>query len=219
MGLKELFPDVYLIDNKLATINLVKGKKVYGEDLVSEGGKEYRLWNPYRSKLSAAILNGIKTVKVENGASVLYLGAATGTTVSHVSDIVGKDGRIYAIELSERNVRNLLTLCEARKNILPILSDAREIENYSENIEACDVLYQDISAKKQAEILLANSQFLKQGGYAYFIIKSQSVDVGKSPKDVYKSELALLKDSFELIESVSLEPYDSMHLFAVLKKI
>ncbi|MGD0511353.1 MAG: fibrillarin-like rRNA/tRNA 2'-O-methyltransferase, partial [Candidatus Micrarchaeaceae archaeon] len=71
MNLKEPFPGVYLIDNKLATINLVKGKKVYGEDLVSEGGKEYRLWNPYRSKLSAAILNGIKTVKVENGASVL----------------------------------------------------------------------------------------------------------------------------------------------------
>ena len=219
MVLKEPFPNVYFIDNKLATMNLVRGKKVYGEDLVPIGGKEYRLWNPYRSKLSAAILNGIKTVAITKGSGVLYLGAATGTTVSHVSDIVGKDGRIYAVELSERNVRNLLTLCEARKNILPILSDARETENYSEAIETCDVLYQDISAKKQAEILLANSVFLKQGGYAYFVIKSQSVDVGASPKDVYKSELATLKDSFELVESVSLEPYDSMHLFAVLKKL
>lgn len=219
MNLKEPFPGICTIDGKLATINLVKGKKVYNEELVEIDGKEYRLWNPYRSKLSAAILNGLKSVFIGKGDSVLYLGAATGTTVSHVSDIVGKDGRIYAVELSERNVRNLIALCESRKNILPILADARYTEGYADAIEECDIIYQDISAKKQAEILLANSKFLKKGGYAYFVIKSQSVDISKSPKEVYKSELALLKGQFELVESISLEPYDSMHLFAVLKKI
>jgi fibrillarin-like pre-rRNA processing protein len=216
---KELFPGVYSIDGKLATLNLTKGKKVYGEDLVIYNDKEYRLWNPYRSKLSAAILNGIKSMNIASAGSVIYLGAATGTTVSHVSDIVGSEGRVYAIELSERNVRNLIGLCESRKNIMPILSDARETENYSDIVETCDSLYQDISARRQAEILLANSIFLKKGGYAYFVIKSQSIDIGKNPKDVYKSELAVLEGSFELVESVSLEPYDSMHLFAVLKKI
>ena len=219
MNAKELFPGIWLIDNRLATINLAKGRKVYNEDLVIYNDREYRLWNPYRSKLSAAILIGIKHVSMGAGSRVIYLGAATGTTVSHVSDIVGNDGRVYAIELSERNVRNLLGLCESRRNILPILSDARQIENYSDTVEVCDVLYQDISARKQAEILLANSVFLRQGGYAYFVIKSQSIDIGKSPKDVYKGELAVLEDRFELVESVSLEPYDSMHLFAVLKKL
>jgi fibrillarin-like pre-rRNA processing protein len=219
MSRKELFPGVYFIDGKLATVNMVKGKKVYNEELVVQDGVEYRLWNPYRSKLSAAIINGIKNMKITDGNSVLYLGAATGTTTSHVSDIVGRSGRVYAVELSERNVRNLITLCEARKNILPILSDARETENYGDSVEQCDVIYQDISARKQAEILLANSKFLKSDGYAYFVIKSQSIDISKSPKDVFKSELELLKGSFELLESVSLEPYDSMHLFAVLKKI
>lgn len=219
MKLKELFPGIFLIDNKLATMNLVKGKKVYNEDLVTHDGVEYRLWNPYRSKLSAAVLNGLKSVKINKSDSVLYLGAATGTTVSHVSDIVGRDGRIYAVELSERNLRNLITLCEARKNILPILADARYLENYRDSVEQCDVMYQDISAKKQAEILLANSEFLKKGGYAYFVIKSQSVDISKKPKDVYKGELEILEESFELIETISLEPYDSLHLFAVLKKI
>lgn len=219
MKLDELFPGIYLIDGKLATQNLVKGKKVYNEELVVEGGIEYRLWNPYRSKLSAAILNGIRNVKITNGGSVLYLGAATGTTTSHVSDIVGRDGRVYAIELSERNLRNLIAMCEARKNVLPILADARYTEKYSDSLEECDVIYQDISAKRQAEILLANSQFLKKGGYAYFVIKSQSVDISKNPKEVYKVELKLLEGKFELLESVSLEPYDSLHLFAVLKKI
>jgi fibrillarin-like pre-rRNA processing protein len=219
MDLRELFPGIYLLDGKLATANLVKGKRVYNEDLVDIDGTEYRLWNPYRSKLSAAILNGIKNVKIEKDGSVLYLGAATGTTVSHVSDIVGRNGRVYALELSERNVRNLIVVCEARKNVLPLLADARYTEKYGGDLEECDVIYQDISAKKQAEILLANSEFLKKGGYAYFVIKSQSVDISKDPKEVYKGELEMLKGKFELVESVSLEPYDSMHLFAVLKKI
>jgi fibrillarin-like pre-rRNA processing protein len=219
MDRKELFQGVYRIDGRLATVNLVKGRKVYNEELTTISGIEYRMWNPYRSKLSAAILNGIKSMRISEGSSVLYLGAATGTTVSHVSDIVGRNGRVYAVELSERNARNLIALCESRKNILPILSDARNVENYGDSVEQCDIIYQDISAKRQAEILIANSRLLKSDGYAYFIIKSQSIDISKQPKDVYKSELELLKDHFELVESVSLEPYDSMHLFAVLKKI
>jgi fibrillarin-like pre-rRNA processing protein len=219
MQLKKLFEGVYLIDNKLATANIAKGRKVYGEELISEGGTEYRLWNPYRSKLSAAIINGIKEMRISAGSKVLYLGAATGTTVSHVSDIVAGNGEVYAVELSERNLRELLKLCESRKNVLPILSDARETDNYNDVVPLCDVMYQDISAKNQAAILLANSKFLKKDGYAYFIIKSQSIDISKNPKDVYKKELELLKEDFELVESTSLEPYDSMHLFAVLKKI
>lgn len=221
MSAKELFKGVYMLGNRLATVNSSKGRKVYGEELVVEDGVEYRLWTPYRSKLSAAILNGIKRMSISPGSSVLYLGAATGTTTSHVSDIVGKDGSVYAVELSERNVRELIKLCESRNNILPILSDARETDNYKDVVgrESCDAIYQDISAKNQAAILLANSQFLKRDGYAYFVIKSQSIDISKSPKETYKNELAVLKDAFELVESTSLEPYDSMHLFAVLRKI
>ncbi len=218
LKIKELFDGVYQVDGKLATVNLCRGRKVYNEELVLDDGVEYRLWTPYRSKLSAAIINGIQCMKIGKGSNVLYLGAATGTTVSHVSDIVGNKGSIYAVELSERNVRELIRLCEARKNILPILSDARNTKDYADSMEECDIIYQDISARNQAEILLANSIFLKKGGYVYFVIKSQSIDISKSPKETYKKELAILDEAFELVESVSLEPYDSMHLFAVLKK-
>lgn len=56
----------------------------------TEGEKiEYRVWNPFRSKLAAAILGGIDEVHMPPGSKVLYLGAASGTTVSHVSDVVG----------------------------------------------------------------------------------------------------------------------------------
>ena len=42
---------------------------------------------PFRSKLAAAILGGVENIWMKPGSKVLYLGAASGTTVSHVSDI------------------------------------------------------------------------------------------------------------------------------------
>ena len=216
--IKMIFPGVFSIDGRVATINLAKGRKVYGEETRVEDGIEYRLWNPYRSKLSAALLNGLSAMHIKEGSKVLYLGAATGTTSSHVSDIVGDSGIVYCIELSERNMRELINVCDARSNMLPILGDARNTDGYKEYIEECDVLYQDVSAREQSEILKANSRFLKKGGFAYFIIKSQSVDVGKKPADVFDSELKNLSCVFDIVEKVHLEPYDELHLFVALKK-
>ena len=218
MTIKEVFPGVYSIDGKLATKNLTRGKTVYAEELVKLDGAEYRMWTPYRSKLSAAIMNGLKTFAINEGGSVLYLGASTGTTPSHVSDIVGKSGRVFCLEFSERSMRDLIVVCEARGNMLPILEDAHNVAAYADIVGECDVIYQDVSAKEQAEILKKNARLLKSGGYAYFAIKSQSIDVTRPPKEVFKEELKKLEDVFEIVQTMSLEPYDGAHLFAVLKK-
>ncbi len=219
MNFKELYEGVFSFDGKLATRNFSVGRKVYNEELIRYEGSEYRTWNPYRSKLAAAILNGLKNFKIGRGNAVLYLGAATGTTSSHVSDIVGEDGRVYCVEISERNMRDLIRVCESRDNMLPLLGDAMHTEKYSDVVMPCDVIYQDISARDQALIIKANSIFLKKGGYAYFIIKSQSIDISKKPKDVFDQELSKLGDEFEVVETLSLEPFDSMHLFAVLRRM
>jgi fibrillarin-like pre-rRNA processing protein len=215
----KVFEGVFSIDGRIATVNLDRGRKVYNEMLTEIGGKEYRFWNPYRSKLSAAILKGLKNFHIKADSKVLYLGAATGTTVSHVSDIA-RDGRIYAVEFSERNMRELIKVCERRKNILPILEDARYTERYEQYIEGvkCDVIYQDVASKEQADILLKNAKFLKKGGYAYFVIKSQSIDISRKPEEVYKEALDKVGGDFEVLERIGIEPYDSMHMFSVLRK-
>ncbi len=218
MSATERFPGIYSIDGMLATLNMAAGKKAYAGEMVRIGGAEYRLWNPYRSKLSAAILNGLWHMAIKEGVSVLYLGAATGTTPSHISDIIGPDGRLYCVELSERNMRQLVKVCEARENMLPILADARMPERYEDIVSVCDVIYQDVSARDQAEILLANSRFLKEHGTAYFIIKSQSIDVSMRPEEVFRRQLEKLKSGFSVAELVKLEPFDKLHLFAVLTK-
>lgn len=218
MEVRQIFDGVYKVDGKLATRNLVRGRRVYDEELVEYEGEQYRLWNPYRSKLAAAIMKGMKELKIRRGSKVLYLGAATGTTSSHISDIVGTDGIVYCIEISERNMRELIKTCEYRANMLPILQDARNVEAYASDTGVCDVLYQDIAARDQADILIRNAALLKKGGFAYVAIKSQSIDVAKSPGLVYREFLEKASAEFKVVDKIDIAPYSKMHLFVSLRK-
>ncbi|MGC8812667.1 MAG: fibrillarin-like rRNA/tRNA 2'-O-methyltransferase [Candidatus Aenigmatarchaeota archaeon] len=215
------FEGVYLVDNKICTVNLCPGKNVYGEQLFKIKETEYREWVPFRSKLCAAIKKGIKYFPFKKGSKVLYLGAGSGTTISHISDILGKDGIIYAVEISERPLRDLVKLAEIRQNITPILADARLTETYENLIfEKVDTIYEDVADPDQIKILIKNSEkFLKQGGIAEIAIKSQSISSVKPPKEVYKECLQELGKKFEVLDKVELDPYEKFHLFVVLKKV
>merc|ERR1719379_2912347 len=115
-------------------MNMVPGESVYGEKRVAaeieEKKIEYRVWNPFRSKLGATIVGGIGTMPVKPGARVLYLGGASGTTVSHVSDMVGPEGAVYAVEFSKRVGRDLVNMAKKRTNVIPIIEDARHPQKY-----------------------------------------------------------------------------------------
>ena len=111
----------------LATLNLIRGDTVYGERLVVKKGNEYRIWDPFRSKLGMALTKGLKNFHLPVRSNVLYLGASTGTTVSHLSDIVGQIGKIFAIESSSRVARELIfNVASKRQNVTPIIADARK---------------------------------------------------------------------------------------------
>ncbi|MCX8198264.1 MAG: fibrillarin-like rRNA/tRNA 2'-O-methyltransferase [Candidatus Micrarchaeota archaeon] len=217
---EEKFPGVYSLGGKLATLNLAPGKRVYGEKLVKDGQSEYRIWDLYRSKLAAAIHKGLKCMPIKPGSIVLYLGASTGTTASHVSDIVGNSGGVYCVEFAQRSMRELLPVCEARSNMLPIMADARKPHEYSGQIEGkVDVIYQDVAQPDQDEILMKNSRlFLRKGGWAMAAVKSQSIDVSKSPKKVFEEFLAAISPEIEVLEKIELSPYDLEHLFVLGKK-
>ncbi|MGC8662408.1 MAG: fibrillarin-like rRNA/tRNA 2'-O-methyltransferase [Candidatus Micrarchaeia archaeon] len=218
MAIKEIFENIFIINSKLATRNLVPGEKVYGETLLSMNGSEYRLWNPYRSKLAAAILNGLKEMHIKKGARILYLGAANGTTCSHVSDIIGKNGLVFCVEISERSMRDLIKVCEKRNNMLPILADARNFSQYESDVGNVDIIYEDVSSKDQAEILLANAKMLSEKGYAYVAIKSQSIDSSKNPSEVYEEFIKKVSGKFKVKERVNLGPFHKKHLFVVFEK-
>lgn len=207
---------------RLATENLTPGRRVYGERLFKLENLEYREWNAYRSKLSAAIQKGIAEMPIGKGDKILYLGAAAGTTVSHVSDIVGWEGTVYSVEFAPRVMRELVTVATYRKNIVPILGDARSPHQYRGLLEEVDGLYCDVAQPEQAKLVADNADFfLKEGGYMFLAIKARSVDVTLEPSEVYKREIETLKSrGFKIVDVVHLEPFDKDHamVFARYKK-
>jgi len=204
---------------RLATRNISPGFQVYGEKLISYEGSEYRLWEPYRSKLAASILKRIETMPIGEGDKVLYLGAASGTTSSHVADIVGERGTVFCVEFSPRVMRELVRVCEAKRNMIPILADARFPEKYRMLVEQVDNIYCDVAQPEQAKLLADNSEmFLRSGGYTMLAIKAQSVDVTKEPDEVFKMEVETLKNrGFEVVRVVNLEPFDKAHAMVLAK--
>lgn len=208
--MKEIFPGIFQDGRKLYTLSLAPGKRVYTEDLIRKNGKEYRSWDPTRSKLSAAIMKGMKEVPIKHGSKVLYLGAATGTTPSHISDVVGGEGIVYCVEFSERAIRELLNVCKARGNMVPLMMDARLL---GYGIEKVDVLYCDIAQPDQTPVAMRNAkEYLKAGGPLFLVVKSRSIDVVKEPGQIFKEEIKKLKDGgFEIADWKILDPYEKDH--------
>ena len=207
---------------RLATRNLTPGRTVYGERLVRFKKVEYRVWDAFRSKLAAVILKGVRAVPIVAGSRVLYLGAASGTTPSHVSDIVGEAGHVYCVEFASRSIRELVNNVAAyRLNMSPFLEDARFPEKYAMFISGkVDCVYCDIAQPEQAKVLADNADvFLKSSGWVMLAVKAQSIDVTKDPAEIYRLEAKVLKKrGFSVEEIVGLEPYDKAHAMIVAQR-
>jgi fibrillarin-like pre-rRNA processing protein len=199
---------------RLATLSQDPGTTVYGEDTVKIEGKEYRVWDPFRSKLAAAVQNGISEVPIKPESSILYLGAASGTTASHVSDIIGERGRVYCVEFAQRSFRDLANnASKNRRNMTPIFGDARFPERYRSIVQGVDTIYADIAQPDQARILSENiEQYLTDTGAFLFAVKARSIDVSKDPSTIFRREKTLLEEKwYKVIEMIRLEPFEKDH--------
>jgi fibrillarin-like pre-rRNA processing protein len=184
---------------------------VYNERML--GGA--RIWEPYRSKLAALYYVG-KGVELEPSLRVLYLGAANGTTVSHVADYTEV---VYAIEFAPRPMQDLIEVARRRRNAIPIMADATRPEAYAPLVEVVDLVYQDVAQPDQAAIAIRNCVFLKQGGYLILMLKTRSVDVRKDPAIVFDEAIGALEGAgFTVQESVWLAPYHHDHAAIVCIK-
>ena len=208
-------------EEKLATVNLVPGNQVYNEKLVQHEGIECRIWNPFRSKLAAAIMNGLEDFPFTEKSDVLYLGVSTGTTISHISDMVGQSGIIFGIEHASRVARDFLDrVASHRKNIVPIIHDARKPEEFFSVYKKVDAVYVDIAQPDQTDIAIENCKlYLKSGGFLFLIIKTRSIDVVKDPKEVIKDEIKKLGTLFQIKQTIDLHPYDKDHAMVIATQL
>ncbi|MBW2977697.1 fibrillarin-like rRNA/tRNA 2'-O-methyltransferase [Candidatus Woesearchaeota archaeon] len=204
----------------LLTRNLTPGKTFFEEKLVHEGKIEYREWDPRRSKLAAFILKGGNQIGIKEGCKVLYLGASYGYTPTFVSDIVWKGGMVFALDFAPRVMRNLVFVCEARKNMAPLFFDANHPEEYKDKIiPPVDIVYMDVAQRDQAGIFLKNvDMFLKPGGFCLLALKARSVDVTKKPGVVFKEVRRKLEEKLIVVDYKTLEPFELDHAMFVCKK-
>ncbi len=217
--MEQIFPGVWKKGEHIFTKNLVPGDSTYSKPITVQKIGEVREWNPWRSKPAAAIENGLKIFPLVEKAKILYLGIASGQTSTFFSDIVGSEGIIYGVEISERCVRDLNPVAEKRGNIVPIVGDARKPEEY-DWIEKVDVVYEDVASDDQSPIMIRNCErFLKPNGFAMIAIKARSIDVTRRPEEIYRQEIAKLEQQFKILDKVRLDPFEKDHMFLVMKKI
>lgn len=212
MILSKRYFGVFEYNRDFYTLNYSQGS-VFGEKILKFDNQEYRYWDPYKSKLSAALYKNIEHFPFKKDSNILYLGASFGNTVSFLSDIC-VDGNIFAIEKSVRSFKSLLSLAERRKNVYPILEDANHPEKYEFFIKDIDIVYQDIAQKNQVEIFNKNIRYLLSGGYGILALKTKAIDVTKSAKQVLEVERKKIKN---VKETVNIETYEKEHYMLVSK--
>lgn len=199
---------------RLYTASADPGGRVYGERLVSVGGIEYREWSPRRSKLAAYIAKGGRSVPIREGSTVLYLGASSGTTASHISDIVG-DGRVHCIEFAPRMFRDLVRTCERRPNMIPMIADAASPSEYRFAVGEVDVVYADVAQKNQADIVADNMEMFG-ASRGMLAVKARSEDITADPRDVFRAaEVRLRERGFRMIDRRDLDPFEDSHRMIV----
>ena len=209
--------------------NANKGSSVRGERRKREGRVEWRRWDPYRSKVAAALLmtsNDPSNLIPRPGDTCLYLGASSGTTVSHIHDMVcgsgnHHNGQIIAVEISPRMMRELGSLAEDRSGLVPVLSDARETWSYTTMMrEKANWIHQDLSIADQAEnfIKIARST-LQAGGIGLFSLKAASERHSEGDdQSRFSSAEKLLKESeLELVERIDISKFQDQHVVFVVK--
>ena len=176
---------------------------------------EFRVWDSRHSKLAALILKGF-IPPVTESSLVLYLGAASGSTASHISDIV-QNGLVYVLEFSPTVMKKLISRCESRQNMIPIFADANHPTRYAHLVDKVDLIYQDIAQRNQAEIALKNAEyFLKDDGYLILMIKARSIDSTADTKEIFKKEVEELQKRLSVLKTVKLPGYRD-HLAVICK--
>ena len=219
MQINKIGENVYQIDNQIATVNLTPGVQVYQEKLLDYEDKQFRLWNPRRSKLAAAIINGLSIFPFKEDSTVLYLGASAGTTPSHISDIC-TNGRIYCVEFSATMMREFLDVSKNRCNLLALLEDATHPSDYQALVESVDIIYSDVAQATQTKLFLDNFKiFAREDTIGIIMIKARSIDVTKKPSVIFKEEKRKLEEGgLRILEEIKLDPYEKDHIAFICEK-
>ena len=218
-------------EEQLATKNMVKGTKTRKEKIVIVNNEEFLEWNPYKSKLAAAIRNGLQILPIIKNSKVVCINPLEESTILHISNIVGSGGSVFVIDVNKNKKSFLNKLVNTHKNIIPIYDKVDELSFFSSITGKVDALYVDIPESEQIEQIVEKyGSLLKNEGFLMLIAKKDDDAVLENDLVGWMAEqraglnkireiTAKLKSQFEIIQEINLginyamEPYHKLHAF------
>ena len=206
-------------EKKLATLSNMSTNQDYKENLVQTNGKRYSIWNPYTSKLAAAIINGMEIFPILKKTKILYVDPATEKTVKHISNIVGINGKIFVVRDVMKNSKNFLEqIVKNRSNIFTIIPDKTNPARLTGMTETVDVIYIDIAEHNQTEIAIQNCKnHLRIGGFLMLIVTTKNIDFANNPSKKNQEERKKLQTSFDIIQEINLTDFFKEYSMVIAK--
>ena len=204
---------------KLATLNNASINEVYNEKIIKINGKQYNLWNPYTSKLAAAIVNGMEIFPILKKTKILYLNGAIEKTLSHISDIIGVNGKIFILRDINENSKNFLeNVMNDRTNVFTITRDNGDPAKFSSKSEMVNVVYVDITQHNETEVAIQNcKRYLRDGGFLMLVVPTKKIDFVNNPNGQNLEEIQKLQSSFEIIQQINLTDFFKEHSMIIAK--
>ena len=206
-------------EKKLATLSNVSTNQDYEENLVEMNGKQYSIWNPYMSKLAAAIINGMEIFPILKKTKILYLDPTSEKTIKHISDIVGINGKIFVVRDVMKNSKNFLEqIVKNRSNIFTIIPDKTNPARLTGMTETVDVIYIDIAEHNQTEIAIQNCKnHLRIGGFLMLIVPTKNIDFANNNSKKNQEERKKLQTSFDIIQEINLTDFFKEYSMVIAK--
>ena len=206
-------------EKKLATLSNVSTNQDYKENLVEMNGKQYSIWNPYMSKLAAAIINGMEIFPILKKTKILYLDPTSEKTIKHISDIVGINGKIFVVRNIMKNSKNFLEqIAKNRSNIFTIIPDKTNPARLTGMTEMVDVIYIDIAEHNQTEIAIQNCKnHLRIGGFLMLIVPTKNIDFANNTSKKNQEERKKLQTSFDIIQEINLTDFFKEYSMVIAK--
>ena len=206
-------------EKKLATLSNMSTNQDYKENLVEMNGKQHSIWNPYMSKLAAAIINGMEIFPILKKTKILYLDPTSEKTIKHISDIVGINGKIFVVRNIMKNSKNFLEqIAKNRSNIFTIIPDKTNPVRFTGMTETVDVIYIDIAEHNQTESIIQNCKnHLRIGGFLMLIVPTKNIDFANNTSKKNQEERKKLQTSFDIIQEINLTDFFKEYSMVIAK--
>ena len=201
--IKPVNPEWIFHNNKTTLITKNSKPNIYG-DSFQKNNLFCNVWEPFSSKLAAGIFNGLEIFPILKDSKILYISNFPNNTLTHLSDIVGSNGRVFFYEHNQNVKDSNKDFFSYNKNISAIF-DINEII-LPDKSNKLDVIIVDVDYDFNI-IVDSISNRLKIGGFLFFVEKTivltkkpiENVNVMQKYDIIQKINLANFFKDFTMI--------------------